>query len=283
MSLETFRTILPFFKRTLLVYLQGWGEPFLNPDFFEMIRLAKQTGTRIGTTTNGMDLNEEKINRLIESGIDIITFSLAGIDKQNDKIRRGTDFNQIIRSIELINLEKRKRNLEKPEIHIAYLLLKSGLEEILYLPKALYGKGINQVIISTLDFVPKPELEEETIKPKSSDDLSKIRDQLEKVVNEGKEKNLNIYYRTFNPREKRLFCVENIQKSLYISSDGSISPCVFTNLPTNLTTDNLNFGNVEQKALSKIWRDKSYKKFRNSFRTKNLYQSCEKCPKIYLA
>jgi len=39
MSLQTFKKILPFCSTTALLHLQGWGEPFLNPDFFEMIYL----------------------------------------------------------------------------------------------------------------------------------------------------------------------------------------------------------------------------------------------------
>ena len=31
MSLETFSKLMPFLNYTQLIYLQGWGEPLLNP------------------------------------------------------------------------------------------------------------------------------------------------------------------------------------------------------------------------------------------------------------
>jgi radical SAM protein with 4Fe4S-binding SPASM domain len=284
LSLDTFKTLLPYFRRTLLVYLQGWGEPFLNPDIFEMIKLTKQTGAQAGTTTNGIVLNEKNINRLINSEIDIITFSLAGLGDQNDAIRKGTNYNQIIKTIELINFEKNKRKLVKPEIHIAYLLLKSGLEKIQNLPETFAGKGINQIIISTLDFVPQSDLEAETIRPNSHEEFLNIQNKLEGVVIKGKEQNLKIFYRIFNPNKRKSLCAENVQKSLYISVNGFVSPCVFTNIPTiqNQSSNNLRFGNINHKFLSSIWRQKDYKTFRNSFYTCNLLEVCKNCPKLNL-
>ena len=48
MPIETFEKLLPAFRRTSLVYLQGWGEPFLHPRFFEMVRIARGCGCRVG-------------------------------------------------------------------------------------------------------------------------------------------------------------------------------------------------------------------------------------------
>lgn len=36
-TLELFRELIPFIRYTKLIYLQGWGEPLLNPEFFEML------------------------------------------------------------------------------------------------------------------------------------------------------------------------------------------------------------------------------------------------------
>ena len=57
LPLTTFAKLLPALARARLVYLQGWGEPLLHPDFFNMVALAKQAGCRVGTTTNGMLLD----------------------------------------------------------------------------------------------------------------------------------------------------------------------------------------------------------------------------------
>ena len=53
-----FHRLQPVFKETRLVHLQGWGEPFTNPQFFHFTRLAKNVGCQVGTTSNGMLLNK---------------------------------------------------------------------------------------------------------------------------------------------------------------------------------------------------------------------------------
>lgn len=47
MSLETFAQLVPSFAQPRLVFLRGWGEPFLNPHFFEMADIAKAAGCKV--------------------------------------------------------------------------------------------------------------------------------------------------------------------------------------------------------------------------------------------
>jgi MoaA/NifB/PqqE/SkfB family radical SAM enzyme len=57
-----------------MVHLQGWGEPLLHRQFFEIVARAKKAGCRVGTTTNGILLDRAEIGKLDESGIDIPRF-----------------------------------------------------------------------------------------------------------------------------------------------------------------------------------------------------------------
>ena len=65
LPLQLFEKLIPAFAKTRLVYLQGWGEPFTHPHFFDMLRIAKKAGCMVGTTTNGTLLNTEIIERLV--------------------------------------------------------------------------------------------------------------------------------------------------------------------------------------------------------------------------
>lgn len=80
--MEAFLNLVPAFRTTRLVYLQGWGEPFTHPQFFEMVRLAKKAGCMVGTTSNGTLPNRDIIARPINEGLDVIGFSLAGLEKK---------------------------------------------------------------------------------------------------------------------------------------------------------------------------------------------------------
>jgi len=129
LSLETFKRLKPAFAKTLMVYLQGWGEPLLHPEFFKMVSMAKAADCGVGTTTNGMLVGRETILRLISSGVDVVAFSLAGVDERNDSIRVGTKLEEILGAIRALDRAKKELCVRRPAIHIAYLLLRSGLKD----------------------------------------------------------------------------------------------------------------------------------------------------------
>ncbi len=291
MSLETFRRLIPALKKTQLTFLQGWGEPLLNPEFFQMVQTAKQAGSKVGTTTSGMLIDDDMIEPLIESGIDMIAFSIAGTDEENDSIRKGTQLSHIINTIKKLNLAKCKKNSSTPAIHIAYLLLRSQLTKIQKLPSLLEGLQVEQVVISTLDFISSPELESERIFPLTHDEFEQINELLSKVKEEGLHQGIQIHYYLAQPDTKLYVCTENIQDALFVSSDGSISPCVFYNLPVRnafyydgqglKSYERMSFGNINDRSFLKIWDDDRYLRFRRSFDTLQYFDRCRGCPKRF--
>jgi MoaA/NifB/PqqE/SkfB family radical SAM enzyme len=290
LSLATFKKLKPVLSRTGLVHLQGWGEPFLNPEFFEIVTFAKQAGCKVGTTTNAMLLNEEKIRRVIASGLDILAFSLAGTTENNDAIRRGTNFKKVLKAIEILSKEKEKKSKTAPEIHVAYMLFRSGMNELETLPSLLEGIGVSEVVVSTLDFVPTEELWKEAVIPTTQEEYQELFSYLDRLLEAGREKDLSVHYHLVSPEKRRAVCTENIQKALCISSDGAVTPCVYTNLGISGTYYDLQgkkvsyermvFGNIHAKDLKDIWKEKSYRTFRSSFCKGELVPTCQKCPKI---
>lgn len=310
MSLETFSRLVPSLSQTKLIFLQGWGEPFLNPHFFEMVRIAKAAGCRVGTTTNGMLLDAEKLSELVRSGVDVIAFSLAGCTETNDVFRKGTRLAQVLKTIQQLTMVKEREKSLRPEIHVAYLLLRSGLDEIEQLPVVLADLGISQVVISTLDFIPLSILEREALIPASQDEYSSLRTRLDNLAATGRQSGLEIHSQIVAPQEvvdemcdfahgeqdfaalffmTRPTCTENIQKAAFISASGEVSPCVFTHLPLRspeLAAGRMGqpyhplvFGNIHDSSLDTIWQVPAYRAFRRSHRAGNLAGGCQSCLK----
>ena len=291
LPLELFMKIKPAFSKTKHLHLQGWGEPFLNRDFFKMASIAKKEGLRVGTTTNGMLLDQERATRLIDTGIDIIAFSLAGTNEQsNDRIRKGTRFLKVIEAIETLEKEKIKKGSRTPVIHVAYLVLRSTINEIEKLPRLLEGVGVSQVVISTLDFMASDELQSEVIRSSSKKEYLETESFFLSVAKEGERRGLSVHYYLPPFEEAGRFCRENVQRAFCIASDGAVTPCVFTNLQVGdefhfLSNDKRSFqrkimGNIQTQSPFDIWNMKPYKKFRSSFSGKNLDPVCEGCPKL---
>ena len=290
LPLSTFQRLLPDLKKINLVYLQGWGEPFLNPDFFTFVSLAKQAGCRVGTTTNATLLTEETIIRIVESGIDLVAFSLAGIGDTHNIWRQGTSYQKVLEAIRSLQAYKRRLGQVNPRVHVAYMLLRSGLADVDKIPGELQGLGISQVVISTLDLVATPELGKESLANLSEPEGIEISQRLEKLAPSGARGNLNIYYPDLSTRSQRKDCPENVSRAAVISSDGDVSPCVYTNVPTLAGNyyirgeahkiRSMFFGNVNDRSFREIWRQTEYRCFRRTWANGNLPEQCRNCLKL---
>lgn len=284
LPLEAFQRLLRDLPRCRYVHLQGWGEPFLHPDLFRMVKMAKDAGCRIGTTTNGTLLNPELSKRIVEAKFDVVAFSIAGTGAKNDEIRRGAPVAKVMEGIR--NLSLARGNSPCPEIHIAYMLMASSLDEILGLPELLQGVKISQVVISTLDFVPKRELEKEIVDGEEKE----ILELLEEVSSKLEKKGVQLHH-LLGPSAGRIWpCTENVLKAAVIGSDGQVSPCVYTNMDVPLATQwrdgrerpiqRVSFGSVNDRPLLSIWNDPDYRTFRDSFSSGPLKWFCSECPKL---
>jgi MoaA/NifB/PqqE/SkfB family radical SAM enzyme len=304
LPLETFKKLVPAFSEVRHVHLQGWGEPFLHPDFFEMVAIAKGAGCRVGTTTNGMLLNREKIEKVVKSKIDIIAFSLAGTGEENDRIRKGTRLAKVVEAMRALSEEKQRRRVETPAIHVAYMLFQSGIENLRNLPHLLEGCGVSDVVISFLDFIPCEELQSEVIAPATKAEHEELRSCLEEVKKEGRLLHLHVHHplesmgegkgecteNVHGCTENVHGCTENVQRAVCLASDGSVSPCVYMNMQVpgacyvpqgeKRQYERMVFGNIQEKSLRKIWQERGYAAFRNSFRNGELSSHCVSCPKL---
>jgi MoaA/NifB/PqqE/SkfB family radical SAM enzyme len=278
MTLEVFQRIATEFPKAGLIFLQGRGEPLLNKNLFDMIELAKKSGRRVGLTTNGMALDSACLDRLVDLELDILGISLAGTGPEShNRLRAGTDFDQITAS--LLSL-KDKKALEKcpfPSVHLAYVMLRSNFEDV----KGIIGYadhvGSNNIVCSNLAFIPTAELETEAIFLDHSN-KTYYENTLRELQTSAKRQNINLHYYGVSPGAPLPVCPENVLKSCYISHDGLVSSCVFTNIPVTEPPGpheeegkrkhfptSVIYGDITQQSLSDIWESNSYKGFRKAW------------------
>ncbi len=122
MSLDLYKKIIDearhFLPITLVPFFRG--ESLLHPEFFEMIRIAKKSSIGpIQLATNATLLNNEVSIKLIESGIDFISFSLD-VDKSNyESSHLGGSFEKVTDNIYNFITIKKKRSTNNPEIQVS--------------------------------------------------------------------------------------------------------------------------------------------------------------------
>jgi len=103
------------------IKLQVRGESFLHPEIFNLIKFSKQQGVLdVQITTNGSLLNREKIDQLIESGIDAVIFS---VDEHHtlsfrNKNRIDTYHQNLTELINYLLLKRCEVKSQKPWVRI---------------------------------------------------------------------------------------------------------------------------------------------------------------------
>jgi len=282
MQQNTFLHISEIFSSANYIHLQGWGEPLLHPGFEDMLTfLIKKKKRKCGFTTNGQLLTKEKIDRFLQTGVDIIAISMAGADKKmHESIRKGTEFSKIIEAASYIAEQKQKQGLKKPELVLLFIITVLNIHQLPDFIKLASDIGADRVVPNNVDFVPCKEID--LIRAFNRDEKKEEYEEImKKTKQQAKERKIELRFYSLFPEEQGI-CEANPLKNIYIAHDGCVSPCVYLGLPVKEipvyrdgkvdTVKRVCFGNIKEKGIKEIWKDKSYVLFRNIFKKrKNIH------------
>ncbi len=241
--------------------LTGIGEPLMNPDIFKIIKYAKKKNAMVKLDTNGTLLDEEKINKILDTNIDIISTSIDGTDKKSyEKIRVGSNFDLVKKNIKSLVKEKNRRR-SKTDIHMFFILQQDNIKKLpdfILLAKEL---GVDYLAGSFVVPLGKNKNKITSIS-KYKKNIKKITNKTKKIIEEidfevsvsplleylesGGEKQ---FYNQFQPCYMPWY-------STFITWDGYVNPCDFS------CDNEIVFGNAFDEPFKKIWNNKKYRDFR---------------------
>lgn len=126
MDVTAVKKVLDEIGRYLLL-IQFWnqGEPFVHPDFLDIVAYAKSMGIACMTSTNGHFLKSEDVQAVLDSGLDEIIISLDGVDQATyEAYRVGGDYQTVLDGIERLVRAKKRAGKKRPLVHMQYLVMK---------------------------------------------------------------------------------------------------------------------------------------------------------------
>lgn len=132
MEMDTFHRLVPLFPHIEQAALYGHGETFLHKQFFAMLEELKKHAIFVYVTTNGTLITQHIAERLVDLGLDRLSFSLdAGTPELFNDIRLGADFDAVLDNIRLINsIKKRRHRDNQPVLSIMFCAMKSTIQEL---------------------------------------------------------------------------------------------------------------------------------------------------------
>jgi MoaA/NifB/PqqE/SkfB family radical SAM enzyme len=149
MSQEIWGKISPYFRYAEHVNLHAAGEPLTHRNLFDIIESITREGGKVSFNSNGLGLNQEKIEKIVELGVWSISFSLDAATPETYEKIRGRGFNRVIRNIRNLKECKKRRKSDLPNISINMVMMKvnlHGMEEFVKLAKDLGASVLFQLL-----------------------------------------------------------------------------------------------------------------------------------------
>jgi MoaA/NifB/PqqE/SkfB family radical SAM enzyme len=275
MALDDFKKILPYLKDVENVVLEGWGESLLYPHLHECIQLVKKEGPQVGFVTSGKGLTEKRVSELIDAGLDFVGFSIAGTTPEShEKIRVHSHLSEILDAIRFLTEEKKRQKINRPKMHLVFLMLKDNILDVPTVPSFAKGLGIEEVILTNICHTINIWQEEQRVFDWGGGE-NKYEGIVRKAEANGKKLNIRIKRPSLSAMDVSI-CEEDPLKNLYISAEGEVSPCVYLYPPLpspfkrifcsqTYSVEKMSFGNIFKESFPAIWNTEDYKSFRNQF------------------
>lgn len=117
-----------------LVFFGGYGEPLLHPEILQMVRSAKEAGSRVELITNGTLLDEAMSLGLARAGLDRLWVSLDGATSEGyGSLRPATPLNVVIENLYRFNqlaTGPRPFVLPRPALGVVFVATRRNLHEL---------------------------------------------------------------------------------------------------------------------------------------------------------
>jgi len=237
----------------LTFYFQG--EPYLHPNFLEMVSYASQKRIYVSTSTNAHYLDDEKAKQTVLSGLDRIVISMDGVTQESyESYRMKGKLEKVIQGIE--NLVKWKKILKRgtPYIVLQFIVFKKNQHELDTIKSLAEKWEVDDLQIKTAQIYDYNQSEEWI-----PDDTTLSR----YVQNQSGEwviKNqlLNQCWRMWS--------------SAVLTWDGQVVPCCFDK------DAKYRLGTLEKETFKNIWKSKPYQNFRSQIlKSRKEIDICQNC------
>jgi radical SAM protein with 4Fe4S-binding SPASM domain len=237
----------------LTFYFQG--EPFLHPQFLEMVTYAAGKGIYTATSTNAHFFSDTMARSTVESSLDRLIISIDGTtQKTYQSYRIGGSLAKVKEGTERIVSWKKKLKSKTPHIVFQFLVVKDNEHQIAEVYDLASVLGVDQVVLKTAqiyDF-------------KNGSNLIPDQDQYSRY-----RRNDDGTYTIKNSLDSHCW---KMWHSCVITWDGKVVPCCFDKDAHHT------LGDLSSNSFSEIWQGEAYQQFRATLlRSRSEIEICKNC------
>ena len=252
-----------FFKTTIdsvykeLIYLTFYfqGEPYLNPNFLEMVRYASDKGIYTSTSTNAHYLNKEQAKKTVESKLDRLIISIDGTTQQTyEQYRIGGTLQKVIDGTKHIVAAKKELKSGTPHIVFQFLVVKPNEHQLNDVEQLAAELGVDEVVFKTAqvyDF-------------ENGNPLIPVNETYSRYKKQADG--------TYSIKNKLLDQCWRMWSSCVVTWDGVVVPCCFDKDAKHP------LGDLKTQSFKELWGSVKYQNFRHSvLRSREEIDICKNC------
>jgi radical SAM protein with 4Fe4S-binding SPASM domain len=237
----------------LTFYFQG--EPYLNPDFLDMVNYASEKKIYTSTSTNAHFLNDENARKTVESGLDRLIISIDGTSQEvYESYRIGGDLEKVIQGTKNLIKWKKRLHSKTPHLIFQFLVVRPNEHQINEVIQLARDLGIDELRFKT----------------------AQVYDYLKgnPLIPE------NGRYSRYRKEKDGTFSIKNnldnhcwrLWSSTVITWDGLLVPCCFDKDARH------QMGDLKKYKFQQIWKNTAYSNFRSSvLRSRKEIDICSNC------
>ncbi|MEP3847373.1 MAG: radical SAM/SPASM domain-containing protein [Paracoccaceae bacterium] len=261
MSLECFKHYFdPHVPYLFEVYLHNWGESLLNKQTYDMIEYAQSKNVGTNLSSNLSALDDEDLDRLIDSGLEYLVVSLDGASEETyKKYRVRGKFDRVMRNMRELIKRRNARGLVHPVVEWQFIVMRHNEHEVEEAERISEEYGVD-----IMRFIPVG-------LPYDFEDRKKLQKEWFPTNMQGRVEDAKHDEQTFGQGHKPGACFY-LYRSMVVNSDGGVSPCCVVYQKdrdfAQLTTDSENDVNA-------IFNNERYKSARSLFSPQKVNGRCK--------
>ena len=231
------------------------GEPFLHPQFLELIKEAKKNKVYTATSTNAHFIDAEKAEEIVLSGLDRLIISIDGTTQETyENYRIDGKLKKVIEGTERLIEAKKKLNAKTPHLIFQFLVVKPNEHEVPQIFDLGKTMGIDEVRIKSAQLY---DYQNGNHLMPENEQYSRYKLQLDGTY--------KLKYKTGD------HCWRMWSSSV-LTFDGKVVPCCFDKDAQHI------LGSVEENDFKTIWKNEKYTAFRQAVLTnRNQIDICKNC------
>ena len=237
----------------LIFYFQG--EPYLHPQFLELVQYAASKKIYTATSTNAHYLNDKNARKTVESGLSRLIISIDGTTQDTyQQYRVGGKLNKVLEGT--ANVVKWKKELKSatPHIIFQFLVVRPNEHQIAEVKELAREYGADEVKLKTAQIY-------------DYEDGSDLIPTIDKYARYKKQPDGK-----YAIKSELLSHCWKMWHSCVLTWDGKVVPCCFDKDAHH------QLGSTEEQTFEEVWRGKQYQQFRASLlRSRSEIEMCKNC------